>query len=141
MATVIQNFTGQVRGQIHEQIREVLVVDELAKAWILVKEQFEPPDITVHTLYQCTLAIQARQEEIRQIFVNILSNSVQAMGGKGSLSLATQCSEDHMNISIQDSGPGIPKPHASKIFDPFFTTKRQGEGAGLGLTVARRIVT
>ncbi len=141
MATVIQNFTGQVRGQSHEQIREVLVVDELAKAWILVKEQFEPPDITVHTLYQCTLAIQARQEEIRQIFVNILSNSVQAMGGKGSLSLATQCSEDHMNISIQDSGPGIPKPHASKIFDPFFTTKRQGEGAGLGLTVARRIVT
>ncbi|HEX9155945.1 MAG TPA: ATP-binding protein, partial [Nitrospira sp.] len=39
-----------------------------------------------------------------------------------------------------DSGPGIPKEHLSKIFDPFFTTKGQGEGSGLGLTVARRII-
>jgi signal transduction histidine kinase len=40
---------------------------------------------------------------------------------------------------IEDSGPGIPKHYLSKIFDPFFTTKGQGEGSGLGLTVARRI--
>jgi signal transduction histidine kinase len=42
--------------------------------------------------------------------------------------------------TITDSGPGIPKQHLSKIFDPFFTTKGQGEGSGLGLTVARRII-
>jgi signal transduction histidine kinase len=43
-------------------------------------------------------------------------------------------------VTIADSGPGIPKQHLSKIFDPFFTTKGQGEGSGLGLTVARRII-
>jgi two-component system, NtrC family, sensor kinase len=42
--------------------------------------------------------------------------------------------------TITDSGPGIPKHHLSKIFDPFFTTKGQGEGSGLGLTVAHRII-
>jgi two-component system, NtrC family, sensor kinase len=141
MAAVIRNFTGQVRGQAQGQVRDVLVVDELGKAWELVKENLNPSSITVNTSYQCTSAIRAQPEEIRQIFVNVLTNSVQAMGGKGSLSLSTHCSDETITISIQDSGPGIPQAHVSKVFDPFFTTKRQGEGSGLGLTIARRIIT
>ncbi|MDT7043037.1 ATP-binding protein [Candidatus Nitronereus thalassa] len=141
MANVIRNISGQVRGQAQGQVRDVLVVDEIGKAWELVKESLNPSSITVNTAYQCNSAIRAQPEEIRQIFVNVLTNSVQAMEGKGSLSLSTHCSDELITISIQDSGPGIPKAHVSKIFDPFFTTKRQGEGSGLGLTIARRIIS
>jgi signal transduction histidine kinase len=59
---------------------------------------------------------------------------------KGTLRLATSVVERAVVVTIADSGPGIPKSHLSKIFDPFFTTKDQGEGSGLGLTVARRII-
>ena len=64
-------------------------------------------------------------EEVLQIFINILSNAVQAMDGKGKIV-----------ARIQDSGPGIPQAHLSKIFDPFFTTKDPEEGTGLGLNIA-----
>ena len=45
-----------------------------------------------------------------------------------------------ITIKIRDNGPGIPKQHLRKVFDPFFTTKGQGEGSGLGLTVAQRLI-
>jgi signal transduction histidine kinase len=62
------------------------------------------------------------------------------MKGKGSLRLTTAVGEHAVTATIADSGQGIPKHHLSRIFDPFFTTKNQGEGSGLGLTVARRII-
>jgi signal transduction histidine kinase len=72
--------------------------------------------------------------------MNLLLNAVQSMKGSGALRLATSVGGHNVTITIADSGPGIPKHHLSKIFDPFFTTKNQGEGSGLGLTVARRII-
>jgi signal transduction histidine kinase len=62
------------------------------------------------------------------------------MKGEGTLALTTVQSDHMVTATITDSGPGISKQHLSKVFDPFFTTKGQGEGSGLGLTVARRII-
>jgi signal transduction histidine kinase len=62
------------------------------------------------------------------------------MKGVGTLTVATTSSEHTGTATIADSGPGISRQHLSKVFDPFFTTKEQGEGSGLGLTVARRII-
>jgi two-component system NtrC family sensor kinase len=70
----------------------------------------------------------------------LLTNAVQAMKGRGTLRLSTSLVNTSVVTTVADSGPGIPKQHLSKIFDPFFTTKGQGEGSGLGLTVARRII-
>jgi signal transduction histidine kinase len=67
-------------------------------------------------------------------------NAIQAVKGHGTLRLSTALTETTVVTTIADSGPGIPKEYLSKIFDPFFTTKGQGEGSGLGLTVARRII-
>ena len=62
------------------------------------------------------------------------------MAGSGRLALSTIQSDSLVTATIADSGPGISAQHLTKIFDPFFTTKGQGEGSGLGLTVARRIL-
>jgi signal transduction histidine kinase len=67
-------------------------------------------------------------------------NAIQAVKGRGTLCLSTSLTDTTVVTTIADSGPGIPKEHLSRIFDPFFTTKGQGEGSGLGLTVARRII-
>lgn len=78
--------------------------------------------------------------EIRQVLMNLLLNAVQAMKGHGVLEVKTEASNGEVIVSVHDSGTGIPRAHLPKVFDPFFTTKAQGEGRGLGLTVARRII-
>lgn len=65
---------------------------------------------------------------------------MQAMGGQGNLWLSTEEQGGLITVKIRDNGPGILKQHLGKVFDPFFTTKGQGEGSGLGLTVAQRLI-
>lgn len=78
--------------------------------------------------------------QIRQVFVNLIMNSIQAMGsGGGRVAVATESDGDELAIRVTDSGPGVAPEVRARIFHPFFTTKRRGSGTGLGLTTARRI--
>ena len=85
--------------------------------------------------------ILASDSEIQQIFVNLISNAVEAMEGNGMLRLANRKTSRGLEVVIQDTGPGIAKENLKKIFDPFFTTKPPGQGTGLGLTVTHRLIT
>jgi signal transduction histidine kinase len=85
--------------------------------------------------------------EINQVVLNLLINAAHAIGdvvaGTGELgviTLRTRCSGDFVEISIGDSGTGIPESIRDKIFDPFFTTKSVGVGTGQGLAIARSII-
>ena len=72
---------------------------------------------------------------------NIIHNAIQAMDGSGTLTIRTARQGDGMvRIEIGDDGPGISEENISRIFTPFFTTKAFGEGTGLGLDLARRII-
>ncbi|HJU05911.1 MAG TPA: ATP-binding protein [Nitrospiraceae bacterium] len=140
MADVIYGLTGQ--GGETETDRPVKVeLNELIEgvmAQLRATEGATGLDIRTH--YGPSTMIQAKPGEIRQVLANVLTNAVQAMSGQGVLELTTETSEGQVLITIQDSGCGIPLTYLSKVFDPFFTTKRQGQGRGLGLTTARRIV-
>jgi two-component system NtrC family sensor kinase len=63
------------------------------------------------------------------------------MEGRGTLTLSTDSLNGYVRATVKDSGPGIPRNNLGRIFDPFFTTKEQGKGTGLGLHIARDIVT
>jgi signal transduction histidine kinase len=79
--------------------------------------------------------------DLNQVWTNIIDNAVQAMEGRGTLTLRSMReNEDMVRIEICDDGPGIPEDDIGRIFTPFFTTKPFGEGTGLGLDLARRIV-
>lgn len=79
--------------------------------------------------------------DLNQVWTNIIDNAVQAMGGQGTLTLRTaREADDFVRVEICDDGPGIPEELAERIFTPFFTTKPFGEGTGLGLDLAWRIV-
>ena len=78
--------------------------------------------------------------ELNQVWTNIIDNAIDAMQGKGELRVRTYRDDSCVVVEIGDNGPGISpevKPH---IFEPFFTTKGVGEGTGLGLDTAQRIV-
>jgi signal transduction histidine kinase len=84
--------------------------------------------------------IEAYAGELNQVWTNLIDNAVDAMGGAGTLRLATTTDGDHVFVEIGDTGHGMTPHVAARAFDPFFTTKPVGEGAGLGLDIARRIV-
>jgi signal transduction histidine kinase len=77
---------------------------------------------------------------LRQVFIAIIANALDAMEDKGSLTLDTGIEGGGIVIRIRDTGPGIPADLLMKIFDPFFTTKSDKGGTGLGLSIARKIV-
>jgi two-component system NtrC family sensor kinase len=86
-------------------------------------------------------SIQADPAQLKEVFINIMTNAAEAMGGEGSLTIATAPAEDGMvSIVFQDTGCGIPEENLSKIFTPFFTTKPIGKGTGLGLAIVYGII-
>jgi signal transduction histidine kinase len=79
--------------------------------------------------------------DLNQVWTNIIDNALQAMSDSGTLTVRTMREHDDMvRVEICDDGPGIPEDVVDRIFNPFFTTKPFGEGTGLGLDLARRIV-
>jgi signal transduction histidine kinase len=85
--------------------------------------------------------IPAYPAELNQVWTNIIDNAIQAMDGHGTLTIRTaRESEQTILVEICDDGPGIPEENIGRIFTPFFTTKPFGEGTGLGLDLAWRIV-
>jgi signal transduction histidine kinase len=78
--------------------------------------------------------------ELNQIWTNLMANAIEAMHGKGELRVRTARELDRVLVEIGDNGPGIPPDVLPHIFEPFFTTKGVGEGTGLGLDTACRII-
>ncbi len=77
--------------------------------------------------------IQADPDQLRQILINLIQNAADAMPNGGTLTLATQASDGHLELTITDTGEGISKEILPKIFDPFVTTKPNGTGLGLAM--------
>ena len=87
--------------------------------------------------------IPGNAAELNQVWTNLIDNAIGAMGGvdgEGTLTVSTTLDNDHLVVTVGDTGTGIPDEMTSRIFEPFFTTKAVGEGTGLGLDICYRIV-
>jgi signal transduction histidine kinase len=84
--------------------------------------------------------INAYGGELNQVWTALIENALEAMCNRGTLHVACKLEADMMLVEISDSGPGIPPELQDRIFEPFFTTKAPGQGLGLGLDNAMRIV-
>lgn len=84
--------------------------------------------------------ISADRDLIRDVLLNIINNSIQAVASKGTITIKTSEEENQINIEITDTGAGISKENLEKIFKPFFSTKGYGKGTGLGLSFAERVI-
>jgi signal transduction histidine kinase len=84
--------------------------------------------------------ILCHPEQISQVFINLLTNAGQAIAGHGIITVRTWSVDGCVNVSVSDTGSGIPEEIRAHIFDPFFTTKDVGKGTGLGLSISYDIV-
>lgn len=140
MAAIIRDFTGVTTRESKSQRMPVDVTAQLEQALAIVQTSHECLGLNVQKHYVPVSPVTALPDQLRLAFINVLTNSIQAMNGQGNLWLTTEEQDDLITIKIRDNGPGIPKQHLGKVFDPFYTTKEQGEGSGLGLTVAQRLI-
>jgi PAS domain S-box-containing protein len=79
-------------------------------------------------------------QDLRQVFLNLLVNALDAVNGKGRVEVRAQHADEEITVEISDDGCGMSPEIVERIFDPFFTTKDVGEGTGLGLAIAWHIV-
>jgi len=79
-------------------------------------------------------------QQIQQVLINLIQNAVQAMPSGGKLHVGLASADDHLVLTVRDSGVGIPPENLPRIFDPFFTTKPEGQGTGMGLSVSYGII-
>src|SRR5215471_10067088 len=106
------------------------ILNHKLKRGVVVLREYEPVPLLVNSF----------GSELNQVWTNIIDNAIDAMGGKGELRVRTYREDDCVVVEIADNGPGIPPDVEARIFEPFFTTKKVGEGTGLGLDTALRIV-
>ncbi len=99
----------------------------------------EKKDVAIRRDYAFTkMEVRIDPEKLQQVFLNLIFNAIQAIDGKGSVTIRADFDErDFLRVTVADDGKGIPKDIQAKIFNPFFTTKEQG--TGLGLAIVQRI--
>jgi signal transduction histidine kinase len=119
------------RVDVTEGLESTLVIlgDKISDGVVIVRDYARPAPI-----------VEAYPGELNQVWTGLLENALDAIGRTGTVRVTTRADGDGVVVEIADTGPGMPPAIAARAFEPFFTTKGPGEGAGLGLDVARRIV-
>ncbi|HOT15977.1 MAG TPA: PAS domain S-box protein, partial [Bacteroidales bacterium] len=147
MQTGIARITEIVRS-----LRTFARIDENELRYSNIHELIDTTLIMLHNQYKNRIEIvknycnfqnlNCYSGKLSQVFMNILSNAIQAIPEKGTIFITTNVNKDKedFSISIRDNGIGMPAYLKEKIFEPFFTTKEAGKGTGLGLSITYGIV-
>lgn len=132
---------------------ELYTIDKIFNSSLsLVKKQLSFRNIKINKKFQVELPlVLVDKNQMIQVFINIILNSIQAMSDKGELTIRINTKElkkeNYIGSSkklviceVEDTGEGISEDNLKKVFDPFFTTKGVGKGTGLGLSVTKNII-
>jgi signal transduction histidine kinase len=141
--TRISDLVGAAKqySQVDRAPYQVVDLHELLDSTLLMLAGKIPNGIRLVREYDRSLPpIPAYASELNQVWTNLIDNAVWAMGQAGELTVRTGTDRDQVVVVIGDTGPGVPPEIRDRIFEPLFTTKPVGEGAGLGLDAAWRIV-
>ena len=133
-----QGLTDQVVGSVDEPVVAALLLGKSAVAAERGMELVLDPSTELDSGALDAAGVPVR--DLVTVLGNLIDNAIQAMPDGGTLTLRTAQENEHVLVEIGDTGGGIPEDVQSHIFDPFFTTKGVGEGTGLGLDTAYRIV-
>jgi PAS domain S-box-containing protein len=110
-----------------------VILDEIL---LLVRKQLQENSVRIITSFAADIEkVYASKNQLRQVFLNMISNAREAMPEGGTLTIKTVSGGGNILIEMSDTGVGIREEHMDKIFDAFFTTKETTKGVGLGLSV------
>lgn len=143
-SSIVKNLLSFARRQEGErQLQSIRPIVE--STILLLKNQLMAHKIELTFTAEPGLPeVEVHANQIKQVFVNIINNAAQAIGGTkrsgGRIEIVAKCWLDGVAVSISDNGPGMPESVAQHVFEPFYSTKAEGEGTGLGLSICHGIV-
>ena len=132
----MNNFShGNIDGEItlfnlKESIDNVIIV-----LWNRIKQ-----GVSINLDLQDDFLVKGNQEELSQVWTNIINNAIQASNAKCTINIKHVSTDRIDTLIFANDGPMIPEDVLPKIFDPFFSTKKRGEGTGLGLNIVKKII-
>jgi signal transduction histidine kinase len=121
-------------------VQNVDIVKSLETTLTILNHKLKQGVVVQRDYQRVPLLVNSFGSELNQVWTNIIDNAIDAMHGKGELRVRTYRDDTCVVVEIGDNGPGIASEVQPHIFEPFFTTKGVGEGTGLGLDTAQRIV-
>jgi len=135
LVAAVRSYTQLDRASM----QHVDVTDGLDSTLVMLGHQLR--GVTVVREYGTDVPmIDAYAGELNQVWTNLIDNAVDAMGGSGTLHVATGVEDGAVVVEISDTGSGMSPEVAARAFEAFYTTKDVGQGTGLGLDIARRII-
>jgi two-component system NtrC family sensor kinase len=137
-AAVIAAELLQFARQKEPAFAPMSVHDAIKGALSLLRHRMR--NVTVLQDFGLVPAVYGDADKLERVFINILSNSLEAMPYGGEVSIRTEQADGFVVVRTSDTGPGISKENLHKVFDPFFTTKEVGMGTGLGLAICYGII-
>ncbi len=123
-----------------QEAEEVLLSDAMDAALGLLGDKTESKRALITKEYGDVPPVIGVPSQIQQVFVNLLSNAIDATSEGGSIVMGCRADGGTVEGYVRDTGPGIPSEFHSTVFEPFYTTKEVGKGTGLGLFVCHKIV-
>ena len=136
---VVRALNNYAHGNTENTIRSFSLYDSIENVLTILWNRIKADSLVKNAIDQSVM-ILGNQEELSQVWTNLINNAVQASKGNCSVYITHQLQgQDHV-ISFTNDGPQIPPEVLPKIFDAFFTTKRVGEGTGIGLNICKQII-
>jgi signal transduction histidine kinase len=136
---LIRQLTGYARPS-EGTLRPVSLAPVIEETLAFFQKELARRRIARELQLESVPPAQADPGGLEQIFLNLITNALHAMGEGGVLRVKTKRSEEGwVQVSVEDTGPGIPEDLLPRLFTPFFSTKPPGEGTGLGLFICRQI--
>ncbi|GEM_PF-1536522 len=133
----LRNFSRLDEGELKQANIHVGIENTL----VLLSPKIKDGQVKLVKYYDDIMPeINCYPGQLNQVFMNLLSNAIEAIEQQGRIVIRTRNYDDFVTISIKDDGRGIPQKIISKIFEPFFTTKGLGKGTGLGLSISFGII-
>lgn len=137
---VVHNMLGYAR-RMEPRLEDVDINATLNQTITLLENYARLNDIDIQTDLSDNLPVIASdQAKLQQVFMNLISNAIDAIGKEGAVEIISRHDDGRVYVAITDDGPGIPEEIQRSIFDPFYSTKDTGKGTGLGLWVCHNII-
>jgi signal transduction histidine kinase len=140
----MSRLVGAVKSYSYMDRGEVVEVDlheGLETTLAVLGHKLKHTTIEVRRDYDRDLPkLMGRGSELNQVWTNLLDNAIDALGVDGTITIRTRRDGDRVLVDVADDGPGVQPEIRERVFDSFVTTKDVGQGTGLGLATARRIV-